>query len=70
MTSQIALPEDTCNLVYATSGYEQSVQNMTRVSLADDGVFGEDDGERQIGTMTGTVAGGLTVDLSVPVSAA
>lgn len=69
-TSQIALPEDTCNLVYATSGYEQSVQNMTRVSLADDGVFGEDDGERQIGTMTGTVAAGLTVDLSVPVSAA
>jgi protocatechuate 3,4-dioxygenase beta subunit len=68
-TSQIALPADTCNLVYATSGYEQSVANMGRVSLAGDNVFGEDDGERQIGAMTGSVAAGLTVDLSVPVRA-
>ena len=68
-TSQIALPEDTCNAVYATSGYEQSVQNLTSVSLSTDGVFGEDDGERQIGTMTGSVAAGLTVDLAVPVGA-
>jgi protocatechuate 3,4-dioxygenase beta subunit len=69
-TSQIALPEDTCNLVYATSGYEQSVQNMQVVSLASDNVFGEDDGERQIGTIGGSVSAGLTVDLSVPVRAA
>ncbi len=68
-TSQVALPEDTCNLVYATSGYEQSVQNITGVSLARDGVFGEDQGERQIGSMTGSVASGLTVDLAVPVQA-
>jgi protocatechuate 3,4-dioxygenase beta subunit len=68
-TSQIALPQDTCNLVYATSGYEQSVSNMGRVSLSGDMVFGEDDGERQIGAMTGSVAAGLTVDLSVPVRA-
>jgi protocatechuate 3,4-dioxygenase beta subunit len=66
-TSQIALPKDTCDVVYATSGYEQSVQNMGRISLSSDNVFGEDDGERQIGTITGSVAGGLTVDLSVPV---
>jgi protocatechuate 3,4-dioxygenase beta subunit len=66
-TSQIALPEDISNQVYATSGYEQSVQNMTGVSLEDDGVFGEDDGERQLGTMSGTIADGLTVDLAVPV---
>jgi hypothetical protein len=37
------------------------------VSLSSDNVFGEDDGERQIGTMTGSVAAGLTVDLAVPV---
>jgi protocatechuate 3,4-dioxygenase beta subunit len=66
-TSQVALPKDTCDLVYATSGYEQSVSNMARVSLSSDNVFGEDDGERQIGTMTGSVASGLTVDLAVPV---
>jgi protocatechuate 3,4-dioxygenase beta subunit len=69
-TSQIALPEDICNQVYATSGYEQSVQTLRGVSLSSDGVFGEDDGERQIGTMSGSVSDGLTVDLSVPVGAA
>jgi protocatechuate 3,4-dioxygenase beta subunit len=65
-TSQIALPEDTCNAVYATAGYEQSVQNMRGISLSSDNVFGEDDGERQIGTMTGSVDAGFTVDLAVP----
>jgi protocatechuate 3,4-dioxygenase beta subunit len=68
-TSQVALPAETCNDVYATSGYEQSVQNMQGVSLSSDMVFGEDDGERQIGTIGGSVANGLTVDLSVPVTA-
>ena len=32
-------------------------------------VFGEDDGERQIGTVGGLVGSGLTVDLAVPVQA-
>ena len=32
-TSQLALPEDSCNLVYATDGYEQSVTNLARTSL-------------------------------------
>jgi protocatechuate 3,4-dioxygenase beta subunit len=68
-TSQIALPEDISNAVYATSGYEQSVQNMQRVSLERDNVFGEDAGVRQVGTMDGTVDSGLTVTLAVPVSA-
>jgi protocatechuate 3,4-dioxygenase beta subunit len=68
-TSQIALPKDICDQVYATSGYEQSVQTLQGVSLSSDMVFGEDHGERQIGTMSGSVANGLTVDLSVPVSA-
>jgi len=34
VTSQIALPEDACAAVYATSGYEQSVANLSQVSLA------------------------------------
>ena len=68
-TSQIALPKDICEQVYATSGYEGSVQTLKRVSLSSDGVFGEDEGERQIGTMSGSVANDLTVDLSVPVGA-
>ena len=38
-TSQMALPEATCQAVYATSGYEQSLSNMSRVSLKTDNVF-------------------------------
>ena len=68
-TSQIALPKDICDQVYATSGYEQSVQTLQGVSLSSDMVFGEDHGERQIGTMSGSIANGLTVDLAVPVGA-
>jgi protocatechuate 3,4-dioxygenase beta subunit len=69
-TSQLALPEDTCTAVYATSGYEQSVQNMQRVSLARDNVFGEDGGARQLGTVSGSVDAGYTVTLAVPVQTA
>lgn len=50
--------------------YEQSVSNLRGVSLSSDMVFGEDGGERQIGTISGSVASGLTVDLAVPVRAA
>jgi len=68
-TSQVALPEDICNQVYATSGYEQSVQNLAGVSLARDNVFGDDGGVHELGAISGAIAGGLTVDLSVPVQA-
>ena len=68
-TSQIALPKDICDQVYATSGYEQSVSNLGQISLTSDMVFGDDGGEHQIGTISGTVADGLTVELAVPVNA-
>ena len=66
-TSQIALPEDTCNLVYATEGYEQSVRNMAQTSLTTDNVFSDDGGVRQLPTTSGDVASGLSVKLTVPV---
>jgi protocatechuate 3,4-dioxygenase beta subunit len=69
-TSQIALPKDTCDSVYATSGYDQSVANLAQVSLVTDNVFGDDGGIHELGTVSGTVATGLTVDLAVPVNAA
>ena len=68
-TSQIALPKATCDAVYATAGYEDSVQTLSGVSLDGDMVFGEDGGAQQLGTVTGSVASGLTVDLQVPVQA-
>jgi protocatechuate 3,4-dioxygenase beta subunit len=67
-TSQIALPQDTCNLVYATAGYEQSVQNLMRVTLATDLVFGDDGGIHELGTVTGNVSDGFVVQLTVPVT--
>ena len=65
-TSQIALPEDTCKLVYAESGYEQSVANLAQTSLATDMVF-SDGWDAELGTVTGTVGDGLKVTLTVPV---
>jgi hypothetical protein len=37
------------------------------VSLATDGVFGDDGGVQQLGTTTGTVDEGLTLKLVVPI---
>jgi protocatechuate 3,4-dioxygenase beta subunit len=67
-TSQIALPKDVCDTVYATSGYEQSVQNLSGLSLQTDMVFSDDGGVRQLGTMTGDVGSGYAVRLTVPVN--
>ena len=66
-TSQIALPQEDCETVYATAGYEQSVRTLDQVSLESDNVFGDDGGARQIGTVTGNVADGYTVALTVAV---
>jgi hypothetical protein len=68
-TSQIALPQEVCAAVYATSGYEQSVTNLSQVSLTSDMVFGDDGGAHQLGTVTGSAADGLAASLTVPVAA-
>jgi protocatechuate 3,4-dioxygenase beta subunit len=64
-TSQVALPQDVCETVYAEEGYEASVSNLSRVSLAGDNVFGDDGGESQLGTVTGSVREGYAVALAV-----
>ena len=68
-TSQVALPKASCDLAYATDGYAQSVTNLTQVSLQSDMVFGNDGGVLQLGSVTGSVADGMTVALAVPVNA-
>jgi protocatechuate 3,4-dioxygenase beta subunit len=65
-TSQIALPKATDDLVYATSGYEASVSNLSQVSLATDNVF-SDGSSLELATMNGSVAGGFTAALTVAV---
>jgi protocatechuate 3,4-dioxygenase beta subunit len=66
-TSQVALPKDVCEKVYAESGYEDSVDNLARVSLSSDNVFGDDSGALQLGTVTGDVSSGYAVSLNVGV---
>ena len=66
-TSQVALPKDTCAKVYAQTGYEQSVTNLSQVSLDSDNVFGDDGGRSQLATVTGDVESGLKVSLAVGV---
>jgi protocatechuate 3,4-dioxygenase beta subunit len=65
-TSQLALPEETNRLVYATAGYEASVQNLSRTTLANDMVF-SDGYSLQLATVTGSVDTGLSATLRVPV---
>jgi len=65
-TSQIALPKSANDIVYASSGYESSVQNAAQVSLASDGVF-SDGASVELATVTGTLASGLTAALTIAV---
>ena len=66
-TSQVALPQQVCEAVYAQPGYEQSVRTLARVSLTTDMVFRDDGGARQLGRVTGDVNVGYAVSLLVPV---
>jgi protocatechuate 3,4-dioxygenase beta subunit len=66
VTSQIALPEDACRRVYATSGYEQSAANLSVTSLASDMVFA-DGYSTQLGTAGGSPSAGMTLTLNVGV---
>jgi protocatechuate 3,4-dioxygenase beta subunit len=64
-TSQVALPQDVCETVYAQTGYEASVSNLAEVSLSDDNVFGDDGGASQLAGVTGDVTAGYAVTLPV-----
>lgn len=66
-TSQIALPKEACDAVYATAGYEQSVRNLSQTSLAADMVFGDDGGIHQLASMSGSVDTGYTAALTIGV---
>jgi protocatechuate 3,4-dioxygenase beta subunit len=66
-TSQIALPKEACDAVYATAGYEQSVRNLASTSLAQDMVFGDDGGIHQLASMSGSASAGYTAALTIGV---
>jgi len=68
-TSQLALPEDACRLVYAqTSLYPNSTNNLNQISLETDNVFSDDGGVTQIATVTGDNTNGYAASLEVGVA--
>jgi protocatechuate 3,4-dioxygenase beta subunit len=69
-TSQLAFPEDVSKAVYATSGYSQSVTNLSRITLASDMVFGDDLAAREMATVTGNVSTGYHATLTATVNPA
>ncbi|MFF2840613.1 intradiol ring-cleavage dioxygenase [Paenarthrobacter sp. NPDC057981] len=66
-TSQVALPQDVSETVYALSGYEGSTSNLSQVSLDTDNVFSDDGGALQLATVTGDATSGYQVSLTVGV---
>ena len=49
--------------------YEPAVANLQQVRVTTDNFFGEDGGQRQLGTVTGSIEAGYVVELAGPVSA-
>jgi protocatechuate 3,4-dioxygenase beta subunit len=66
-TSQIALPEDASDTVYASDGYRRSVSNMSRISLGTDSIFGEDSAVTQLATVSGGVTAGYKATLTISI---
>jgi protocatechuate 3,4-dioxygenase beta subunit len=68
-TSQLALPRDLCNSVYAAnaSQYPGSAANLAQLSLDTDMVFGDDGAVHEMATVTGNSTDGYTLALRIPV---
>src|SRR4029079_13217921 len=54
---------------HATDGCGSGVGTVSQVSLERDNVFGDDGGVHELGTISGVVSGGMTVALTVNVTA-
>jgi protocatechuate 3,4-dioxygenase beta subunit len=66
-TSQLALPKSDCDAVFATSGYEASVNSLAALTLATDGVF-RDGATLQTSVVSGSVQAGYVATLAVTVT--
>lgn len=67
LTSQIALPQDVCEAVYALDDYAGSAQNMGQLTLETDNIF-SDGYEQQLVTLSGSVTAGYKGEvLDVPI---
>jgi protocatechuate 3,4-dioxygenase beta subunit len=64
-TSQLAFPQGVSETVYADDRYPVSIENLDRISLESDMVFGEDSAAHQMAIMTGDNDAGYTALLAV-----
>jgi len=63
------MPEATSREVYAqTALYPGSTNNLDQISLANDNVFGDDDGVTQLATVTGNTTDGYAAFLEVGIA--
>lgn len=68
LTSQIALPAETCSAVYDFDpGYAPSIPNLAELSLETDGIFG-DGWDAELATVTGSPQQGLDVALTIGIA--
>lgn len=69
-TLQLALPQEVCDTVYATTGYVASIKTFGQFTgIADDSILGDNGGESQLATVTGDVTDGYLVMLDFGVDA-
>jgi protocatechuate 3,4-dioxygenase beta subunit len=68
-TSQLALPRDLCNSVYAANAgqYPDSASNLAQLALDTDMVFRDDGAVHEMATVTGNASDSYTLALRVPV---
>lgn len=66
-TSQLALPADVCEAVYATDGYPGSARHLRQTWMELDNVFSDDGGRSQLATVTGNASSGYTAGLTLAV---
>jgi protocatechuate 3,4-dioxygenase beta subunit len=68
-TSQLALPQTTCETVYnGDSRYSASIKNLSAISLSTDNIFSDDNAATQMATVTGNLIDGFAATLTVGVS--
>jgi protocatechuate 3,4-dioxygenase beta subunit len=64
LISQLALPREACEVVYADERYGSSASNLDRLSLESDNIF-SDGYDQQLATVTGTNGDGYAITLTV-----
>lgn len=66
LTSQIALPQDACDEVYALTEYDGSAENLAQLTLETDGIF-SDSYQQQLAVLSGDSTSGYAFSIDVPI---